>query len=545
MKTLQLVQGSADWVAHRARHFNASDAPAMLGVSPYVTRTELLRQRATGVEREFDDATARRFADGHRFEALARPIAERIIGEDLYPCTGVEGDLSASFDGLTLLEDVAFEHKTLNAELRAIMDPGCNGNELPEHYRVQMEQQLMVSGAERVLFMASEWTDDGQLIEERHCWYYPDPQLAARIRAGWAQFAVDVANYQPAAPVAPAPVGRTADALPALFIACTGEVTASNLAAYREAAIAHFQGIKRDLQTDQDFADAAEEVKFCESIEQRIEAAKQQALGQAGSIDELFRTLDAIKDEARAVRLSHTKLIDARKEARRSELIQVGIDAVTTHYATINATLGAHALQVPLATLRADMAIAIKGMRSFASMAGAIDAAAANAKIGASQRAESIRACIAVLDLHAEHSDLFPDRVQLCATKTAEDLRNLVTARIAAHKAKEAERAAVAPAPAPVAAPAASVAPVVASVAPIGGSVSRPPAGARLKLGDLQDLLHPIEISAAGLATLGFQPVATEKSAKLYAADDFDRICDAISNHAQQAKRAASAKVAA
>ena len=43
MKTLDLVQGSPEWHAHRAAHHNASDAPAMLGVSQYNSRTQLLR----------------------------------------------------------------------------------------------------------------------------------------------------------------------------------------------------------------------------------------------------------------------------------------------------------------------------------------------------------------------------------------------------------------------------------------------------------------------------------------------------------------------
>ena len=45
MKIIQLVQGSPEWLAHRARPdvLNASDAPAMMGCSPYKPRAELLR----------------------------------------------------------------------------------------------------------------------------------------------------------------------------------------------------------------------------------------------------------------------------------------------------------------------------------------------------------------------------------------------------------------------------------------------------------------------------------------------------------------------
>ena len=103
MKTHNLTQGSPEWLAYRATHFNASDAPAMLGCSPHKTRTELMHEMHTGLTPEVDAATQRIFDDGHRFEALARPLAEAIIGEELYPVVGSLGKLSASFDFLSCL----------------------------------------------------------------------------------------------------------------------------------------------------------------------------------------------------------------------------------------------------------------------------------------------------------------------------------------------------------------------------------------------------------------------------------------------------------
>ena len=168
MITHQLIQGSPEWHAYRAAHNNASDAPAMMGASPYKTRDQLIAERATGIVPEVDAATQRLFDSGHRFEALARPLAEVIIGQELYPVTGsLEGTrLSASFDGLTLLEDVAFEHKRLNQRLRAALSvPGCTGADLPIEYQIQLEQQCAVSGCEQILFMASAWADDDTLVD--------------------------------------------------------------------------------------------------------------------------------------------------------------------------------------------------------------------------------------------------------------------------------------------------------------------------------------------------------------------------------------------
>lgn len=536
MRTVSLIQGTPEWHAHRAAHFNASDAPAMMGCSPYKSRSQLLREFATGVAVEHDAATLQRFADGHRFEDLARPLAETIIGEELYPCVGVDGKFSASFDGLTLLEDTAFEHKSLNDDLRLAMHDG--NDDLPLHYQVQMEHQIMVSGAERVLFMASKWAGD-ELVEERHCWYVPNPELRAKIVAGWAQFEADVAAYEPAPAAEPIAAGRAPDQMPALRIEVTGMVTASNLAEWKEQAIAVFQGISTELVTDQDFADAENTVKWCGGIEEQLKAAKQHALSQTESIDLLFRTIDAIAAEARSKRLDLEKRVKTRKDERRTEIGNAARRAVQQHVLAINETLGEHAIPMPT-TLVADIGEAMKGKRSFASMQEAVDAVAANAKIDASQYADRIRTNVAILAGHTEHATLFADRVQLCATKAPEDLRNLVAARIAERqqaeqarldaerekireqeqaKAQEAVAAQVAQVQQEEAAPTTAAAPVATSAPPAAPTQRQ---GVRIKLGQVVDLIAPLKIDAEGLRQLGFEPVATERGSKLYDADQVD-----------------------
>lgn len=49
MNIIELTQGTPQWHTHRAQYLNASDAPAMMGCSPYKSRAELIRERATGI----------------------------------------------------------------------------------------------------------------------------------------------------------------------------------------------------------------------------------------------------------------------------------------------------------------------------------------------------------------------------------------------------------------------------------------------------------------------------------------------------------------
>lgn len=537
------LQGSPEWHAHRATHFNASDAPAMLGMSKYKTRPELLRELHTGVPPEVDPATQARFDAGHRFEALARPLAEKIIGEELFPVTGSDGRLSASFDGITMLGDVIWEHKTLNATLREVKATGLDGNELPMMYQAQMEQQLLVSGAERCLFMASAWTDAGELIDEYHCWYQPTPDLRRQIVAGWEQFSADLAAYQPSTETASVlEPARTPETLPALLIEVSGSVVRSNLEPFRQHALAVIGEINTDLQTDQDFADAEATVKWLrDDVAAQLKAAKQHAMAQAADIDALFRAVDSMIEAADSKRLQLDKLVKTRKDQIRTEMIGAAQTALNEHVARLNARLG----QQWIGRTIGAFAEAIKGKRSLDSMRDAVDAELARCKIDTSAMADRLEINRKALT-DVEGRDwmfLFADFATV-GLKPAEDFAAIAAQRIAQHKAAEEERrraeaeakaradaalqSAATAAPAPVATPA----PVAKSPrATAAHSMPVADDGGRIKLGEIQARIAPLSITADGLAQLGFAHVATDKSVKLYRACDFDAICAAMEKH--------------
>lgn len=569
-------QGSAEWHQHRATHFNASDAPAMMGCSPYQTRTELLTRMKTGISADVDAATQRRFDDGHRFEALARPLAEKIIGEDLYPVTGSQGKMSASFDGLTLDNSTAFEHKTLNDDLRRAFDDidtiapeyreDAGWKVLPTMYRIQMEQQMLVSGAERVLFMASKWNGD-ELVEERHCWYFSDADLRAKIVAGWDQFEKDLAEFVPTAVEAPKPTGRAPETLPALRIEVTGMVTASNLEEFKSQAMSVFQGISRDLQTDEDFANAEATVKWAKGIEDRLASAKESALAQTESIDALFRTIDDISAEARRVRLDLDRLVKARKEAIKSDIVAEGIAALANHVKELNAAMPANYMpQVP-----ADFGGCIKGLKSVDSIRNAVSTELANAKIRASEIANKIHVNIKTL----QESGLVVHDAPFLVLKAPDDLSAVIAQRKAAEQARidaererirkeeadrlererahavqvEAQRIAREQAEAVSAdrireslvAPRSHQEAATRILSDCLPEVNQADDGARLTLGQINERLSPVSITVDGLASLGFEPVERIKASRLYRECDLPAMCKAIASHVMKAAQVETA----
>lgn len=540
----EIAQGTPEWHALRSSHFTASEAPAMLGVSKYQTRTQLLQTKKTGIAPEVNPATQRLFDQGHATEALARPVIERIIGEDLYPVVGTRGNLLASLDGIDMLETVVFEHKMLNQSLVEQIKAG----ELEPHYWAQLEQQLYVSGAERAIFVCSDGTEENLYWME----YRAVPGRIEQILAGWKQFEEDLAAFEPEAPRLPEAIGRAPENLPALHIEVTGMVTASNLPAFKDHALAVFAGINRDLQTDQDFANAESTVKWCQGIEEKLKAAKAHALSQTASIDELFRTIDAISESARATRLELDKLVKARKEARRMEIKQGAEQALAAHIETINKRLG----KVRLPIIPADFAGAIKGKRTISSLQDACDTELARAKIEANAVAESIETNLASLrEIAGNHAFLFSDAQQLVIKENG-DLVAIIKTRIAEHEAAEearreaerqqireqerqrleAEQAAKEKAEAlPIEQPALDTQPKEGTVTPIFTESTEPLAvddGQRIKLGDINGRLG-FSLTADFLRSIGFELAGRERAAVLYRADDFPRICSALIAHIQ------------
>jgi len=438
MKIHDLVQGSPEWHAHRASHFNASDAPAMLGCSPYKTRSELLKEYATGFTKEVDAGTQKLFDDGHRFEAFARSIAEEIIGEELFPCVGSQHEYSASFDGLTMLGDVNFEHKTLNNELRDAMFDGCTGADLPKAYRVQMEQQHMVSECDRTLFMATKWDSEGALIEKRECWYKTDLQLRKEIGMGWIQFKSDLANYQHVEE-APKVVSGPVLNLPAVSVQVSGEIAIiDNLTAFG-AALTDFVQKQLILEptTDQDFADLETQIKTLKKAEDALNQAEAAALAQVATIDTMKRTKDMLHKLARDNRLMAEKLLDAKKQSIRVEIRQEGEAALKAHIDTLNKRLGG---KVTLPVITGNFAGVMSGKKTVKSLRDAVDAELANCKIKANELADRMDINLQSLrELAAGKEFLFMD-AQAIVQKENGDLVNLIKARIAEHDAKEQAR---------------------------------------------------------------------------------------------------------
>ena len=570
-------QGSAAWHAARAAHFCASEASAAMGVSKYTTRDQLLRQKATGLTEEVNPAKQRLFDAGHEAEALARPIAEGIAGTEFYPVVAtreVDGlPLLASFDGIDLMDEVVWENKLLNQKLVQQVQAG----DLDPHYYLQLEHQLLVSGAARALFTTSDGTPEGT----HSLWYESKPERRAQLIAGWKQFQQDLAGYQaPAAKAAPV-VADAMESLPAVSVRLDGKLAVvSNLPDFTTALRAFIERIPEKPETDLDFANAESACKALKRAEDALTAGEDAALGEMVDFEAMRRQVRDLKDLARTTRLATEKLVAARKEQIRGEIVASGVARYQAHIESLNASLGRNYMSC----LPVDFGGAVKGKRTVDSLLCAVNDELARAKIAANEVAQRIQTNLNTLrEKAADHAFLFADTAAL-VQKEPEFVTLTVHTRISEHQKAEAarlerERAAIraeeeakatekaqaeaqaqadaarVEVPDPVAAPApeglrggyvrAWSAPVSAGATKCDGDHGGPQCsdpecwnggepqdtGARVNLTAINEHFAPIQLTSVGLAQLGFEPVATVKASKLYRACDLPAMAAALISH--------------
>lgn len=430
MKILDVQQGSDQWLKLREDHYCASDAPAMMGASSYKSRDQLLQETASGIVKEVDARTQALFDRGHETEAMARVIIEKQIGEDLYPAVIEDGDLLASLDGMTMGQEIIFEHKLWNEKLAEQV----RNEDLDPMYYWQLEHQILVSGAKTVIFVVSDGTEENmvQMV------YTQVAGRANDLAAGWIQFGSDLDTYEVVEQAQPEVKGTPVQSLPALNVKLVGEVMNSNLALYEKTATDFVRSISTDLQTDQDFADAENLVKFCTKAEEELKLVKSRAQSQAASIDDLFNSMDRIREELRQKRLTLDKLVKSRKAEVRVEIISRAKLDLLAHVDGMPDMVQYR--MVIMDSIGSDFPGVTKGKKSVATVQEAVNDELARCKIQADQLRETITTNDGVVQaLDQQHKFLFPDATTLIL-KEPEDFAILVQSRIDQHDQAEKEK---------------------------------------------------------------------------------------------------------
>ena len=175
----KMVQGTAEWHEHRKQFRNASESSVVMGLSPWMSPFQLW-QIKTGRTQPLE-ATAP-MKHGTEMEPFARAAYEAKTGIIMQPLVMTSGDYSASLDGITLERDLIVEIKCPYKGKVSELWQSAEAGEIPAMYQVQIQSQLMVSGAARAHFWVFDGADGLLLSVEQ------DEVCQQRIRKTWDEF---------------------------------------------------------------------------------------------------------------------------------------------------------------------------------------------------------------------------------------------------------------------------------------------------------------------------------------------------------------------
>ncbi|MEX0385834.1 lambda-exonuclease family protein [Spiribacter onubensis] len=180
------VQGSEAWLEYRRTRGGASEAAALFNESPFMPKNaqELFEVKTGQREVYVTDA----MKDGHKYEPAARAKLEQLLDEPLMPkvveyaeneriIASLDGQ---TFDGKTIIEVKCPKWGRQSQTWREVDENGKPGR----HYWIQIQQQLLCSGATYCLFAVYDHAADDMITTQVDA----DPDFQKRIVSAWEWF---------------------------------------------------------------------------------------------------------------------------------------------------------------------------------------------------------------------------------------------------------------------------------------------------------------------------------------------------------------------
>lgn len=435
MKVVKLVQGSKEWHEFRAVKFTASDASAMMGLSKYKSRTQLLAEKCEGVFEEITPHKQALFDKGHAAEAAARPMVEEMIGDELYPATAVSDDwdlIAASFDGVTMLEDAIFEHKLFNQSLIEYIE---TNSDLPDTHWPQVEHQLFVSGASVCHFRVSDGTEENSYDFE----YVSVPERMKKVIDGWRVFEADMKSYKPAEKQQE--VTAVQASFPAITYKVTGTEISTNISSclqvVKELAEAE---MNKKLESDQDFADKDQLNKDVKKARASLKDMIAKVRGEFVSYSQFEEVAQEMDGVLQKMQSHGEKQVKQAKEEKKQAILNEANAGLLEHIKEANGKIAPMGIMAIMGDIRPDWTGAMKNKRTIESLTNAVNEELAKWKVEINQVIDRVVPNLQYLrDNAEEYKILFSDAQQL-VNQDPEPFQAIVKSRIADHKQAEEER---------------------------------------------------------------------------------------------------------
>jgi putative phage-type endonuclease len=435
-KKIEVEQGSGEWLEIRKSWVGgASEAPAALGVSKYKSRQDFIEERL-GFGKEITDFQKSLFNKGHESEEKARSVLEIERMEDFAPAifqVEIEGIVfGASLDGLSEDGKTIFEHKLYNKDLAANLKRGL----IDPHYSTQLDQQLLCSGAEEVLFITSDGTDQ---LREIFTYKTTDEKLRALVD-GWKQFEEDKKNYK-IEPKAEKVEPTKTDQFPIVDFEVDGVSIISNIDEYKpaiEEISKHvFELINKEDKTDLDFSNLDHYAKAGEkerkALKSHLEEVKRVFEAYA-KFESNIKDCDSIIQKFSAAAKKTSK--EAKEEIKNSIALSFNKDLID-YSKVLN-----EEISFEIETVSYNLKEFGKGKKTIESYKSVLSDEVARIKVGIKKHFELIKIFDSYISEKSDYLFLFSDREILIDENLSnfEKFKSIVNQRIEDHKKRETEK---------------------------------------------------------------------------------------------------------
>jgi putative phage-type endonuclease len=227
------------WEEERRLSVGASEAAAVLGLSPYTTALDVYKQKQ-GIDKHFDPVLS---FIGHQSEAIIHAWVERFSGVDVELMPGFMARsaghpfVHASFDRVSVMPFTTWQFKTAHHYAGHHWDEG-----IPVDIRVQVQTEMLVAGTDRAAVVVWIGGREFRLFWEPRDEKFIQEQLIPQLTVFWD-------NTRQGVPPKPANLAEVATVWPSE----EREIEASDLAL---EAVERRTVLLADIQAQQAEADA-------------------------------------------------------------------------------------------------------------------------------------------------------------------------------------------------------------------------------------------------------------------------------------------------
>ena len=221
-----------------------------------------------------------------------------------------------------------------------------------------------------------------------------------------------------------------------LIIKTESKVLACNIKDFETQANQYLATLTQNFETDDDFAQAKEEVKELETLEKKTRQAINNVLNGSKEISELIETANQIAERFRQERLTRKNLITQKEAEIKSGIVDNALSEITTVRSQFEKEVSlALEMTIPKANISKRIQEATKNKRTLDGLKKAVMAEKNLIITEITTESARIKERLKLIPISYEY--LFKDSVQLIAGNN--ELQPIIDERIAAEEKREAE----------------------------------------------------------------------------------------------------------